>query len=158
MSEHGYGHAMNQREFQESQKTLACKFCGEFALELEKGSIHHPGGGIWCQSCKKHNFWLSKDRAENYRPKLPRGTLPQVWEVWGSHCAHCGLSEEKLSFLGIGRTVQHVPPFKERGNTEYLIPLCDWCQQDSASKMKRLETLVDCLRSSVWTANDYNAR
>ena len=49
---------------------------------------------------------------------------------------------EYLSVLGVGLTIQHVPPFKGTEKDENLIPLCNWCQQDSASKMKRLETLV----------------
>ena len=139
---------MNKAEFENTRESMSCKFCGERTLEFEE-STQHPGGGIRCRSCGRHNFWLAKDRAENYRPKLPQGTLPQVWQGWGKHCAHCGLSEDKLSFLGIGKTVQHVPPFKESGHTEHLIPLCDWCQQDSASKMKRLETLVKRLSEKL---------
>ena len=135
---------MTRSEFEKNQKAMTCKFCGEYALGLEN-SPQHPGGGIRCGSCGKFQFWLAKDRAEDYRPKLPRGTSPQVWSSWGGCCAHCGLSERQLSLLGIGRTIQHVPPFKETHQTEYLIPLCDWCQQDSATRMKRLQTLVQRL-------------
>jgi hypothetical protein len=58
------------------------------------------------------------------------------------------MSEADLDFLGVGRTVQHCPPFVEVGHDANFIPLCDWCQQQSASWMKRLQSLVNRLRGS----------
>ena len=136
---------VKRSEFEERKPELACSKCGSPRLSIRDDCPEvHPGGGVWCgdEGCGRFQYWLGKDRAENHRPRLKSGTIDQVWDAWGSHCAHCGLSREYLSVLGIGLTVQHVPPFKENEKDENLIPLCNWCQQDSASKMKRLETLV----------------
>jgi hypothetical protein len=89
---------------------------------------------------------LSIDRAEYHRPALKRGTTKQVWSAWGNYCSHCGLSESQLAFLGIGKTTQHCPPFKEAGHEDaFFIPLCTWCQQHSATTMKQLGSLVSRL-------------
>jgi hypothetical protein len=133
---------MTRGEFNSS--SIACKFCGASDLEIRE-SQQHPGGGIWCRGCGRHQFWLSIDRAESHRPALKRGTTEQVWNAWGNCCAHCGLSESELARLGIGRTVQHCPPFAEANHNANFIPLCDWCQQQSASWMKRLKSLLDRL-------------
>ena len=134
---------VRRAEFEERKYELACTHCGSASLSVrDDHNIIHPGGGVWFEECNRFQYWLGKDRAENHRPRLKSGTIDQVWDAWGSHCAHCELSREYLSVLGVGLTVQHVPPFKGTGKDEYLIPLCNWCQQDSATKMKRLETLV----------------
>jgi hypothetical protein len=136
---------MRRAEFEANP--TPCKFCGGQPQVREHEQ--HPGGGVWCAECGRHQFWLSKDRAEAHRPALKRGTIQQVWDAWSNHCAHCGLNESDLEFLGIARTVQHVPPFKDAGHdAAFFIPLCDWCQQQSASWMKRLHSLINRLRES----------
>jgi len=65
---------MTRAEFEAAP--LPCKFCGG-STEIRE-SQHHPGGGVWCQSCGRHQFWLAIDRAESHRPALKRGTIPQV--------------------------------------------------------------------------------
>jgi len=139
---------MNRTEF-DTLRPL-CKHC-QGACEVRPGSGPGPGEdrGVYCTVCGQYQLWLAKDRAEERRPKLKVGTIPQVWAAWGEHCAHCGLNTAQLEVLGLARTVQHVPPYKEQGDTGQLIPLCDWCQQDSASRMKRLETLVARLTARV---------
>ena len=139
---------MNRTEFFVERKSRTCAYCHQPYLEFRESDTH-LGGGVWCRYCGRFQFWLSKDRADAHRPKLKQGTIPEVWEAWGGHCAHCGLSKSHLSVLGIGFTVQHCPPFKEVEEDRYLIPLCAWCQQDSASRMKRLETLVKRLSSKM---------
>jgi hypothetical protein len=72
-------------------------------------------------------------------------SIEKVWEAGGNCCAHCGLGAEKIELLGLQRTRQHCPPFKENGHEGYFIPLCSWCQQHSATKMKQLESMIDRL-------------
>jgi hypothetical protein len=140
---------MNRSEY--DANPTACKNCGGQTEVREH--TQHPGGGVWCiGECRRFQFWLAMDRAEHHRPALKRGTIPQVWNAWGNCCAHCGLTEADLEFLGIGRTVQHVPPFVEAGHDANYIPLCDWCQQQSASWMKRLQSLVSRMRTKEQTA------
>ena len=131
---------MNRQEF-EAQRP-ACKHCGNVELTIGPGPGPDEERGVRCQSCGQFQFWLAKDRAQERRPRLKAGTIPDVWAAWGETCAHCGLTSPALVMLGIGRTVQHTPPYKAEGEQGQLIPLCDWCQQDSATRMKRLETLV----------------
>jgi hypothetical protein len=137
---------VNRADFESAAASLTCKFCGASDFEI-RDSEHHPGGGVWCSSCNRHQFWLGIDRAENHRPPLKRGTTDQVWAAWGETCSFCGLNEDELDFLGLTKTTQHCPPFKEAGHDgAFFIPLCSWCQQDSASRMKRLQSLVARLR------------
>ena len=118
-----------------------CKNC-QSACEVRETSPVHTGGAVYCTGCGQFQFWLAKDRTEERRPRLKAGTIAQIWAAWGETCAHCGLGSAALIQLGIGRTVQHTPPYKAAGETGQLIPLCDWCQQDSATRMKRLESLL----------------
>lgn len=133
---------MTRSEFEQARGSRSCRYCGAAGLTVRE-SQHHPGGGVWCLACNKFQFWLSIDRGVQHRPRLARGTLDDVWEAWGRHCSHCGLSEESLDTLGLARTVQHAPPAKAlNGKTLYLLPYCSWCQQHSATTMKQLESLV----------------
>ena len=118
----------------------SCPRCKSTDLYTEErgsqiGQYCRPCGGRWLK-------WIPKVEQPNKRPKLAEGTIDQVWEESLDHCAHCGLHEDQLVFLGLQRTVQHVPPFKINGHDGYLIPLCSWCQQHSATQMKQLESLV----------------
>lgn len=117
-----------------------CPHCGSEDLYLEEQGPQiaqrcNPCGGRWLK-------WVPKSEQPAKRPKLLHGTTEEVWAKAGGHCAHCGLSTENIEILGLQRTVQHVPPFKVNGHEGYLIPLCSWCQQHSATKMKQLESLI----------------
>ena len=135
---------MTRAEFKSA--SVLCKFCDRSELEV-RDSKQHPGGGVWCRSCQRHQLWLSLDRAEYHRPALKRGTTDQVWNAWGIIARICGLSESQLETLGIGKTTQHCQPFRESGHEDaFFIPLCTWCQQHSATTMKQLGSLVSRLR------------
>jgi hypothetical protein len=99
--------------------------------------------GLYCRPCGDRWIkWIPKSEQPNKRPKLTSGTADEVWAESKGYCAHCGLSEEQIEFLGLQRTVGHVPPFKVDGHDGYVIPLCSWCQQHSATQLKQLEALI----------------
>jgi hypothetical protein len=134
---------MTVEEFQEQQATLACNSCKTVGtLSMRPKPPHHIE--LYCRVCGKYQMYLKQNNQPNKRPKLDRGTSSETWEAWGNCCAHCGLHKDTLEILGVGLTVQHVPPFKENGH-QNLIPYCDWCQQRSASEMKRLTSMVERL-------------
>ena len=139
---------MTVAEFEAQHDHLWCQHCNSSPLELEH---NHNNGGVRpvCPSCRSATplagiQWLRKRSAEERKPVRPGAdpTTEEVWQANGNHCAHCGLSGEHVEFLGIGKSKQHVLPFKDGGEEGPLIPLCRWCQQDSASQMKRLQSLI----------------
>ena len=116
-----------------------CPRCGSSSLATRPNGPHNE---LYCEDCNRHITFTSKSIQPNKRPKLAKGTTDEVWAEASGYCAHCGLSEEQIDFLGLQRTVQHVPPFKVNGHEGYVIPLCSWCQQSSATQMKQLEALI----------------
>lgn len=139
---------MTVAEFEAQQQTLSCQHCRYVPLALERNANNNGLRPI-CPACDSRTpipnvQWLSQQEAYDRRPKRPSGdpTVEEVWEANGNHCAHCGLSAQQIEFLGIGKTKQHVVPFKDEGKDGPLIPLCAWCQQDSAAQMKRLTALI----------------
>lgn len=124
-----------------------CVRCGSTAQEIRPKPYTPGQNALYCGKCGAWIKWLPKDKNHQpeKRPKLKAGTTKEVWDNARGHCAHCGLSTEYLELLGLERTVQHVPPYKINGHEGYLIPLCSWCQQDSARTMKKLETIVSRL-------------
>lgn len=133
---------MTVDEFLEQAGSIACIYCRSTELATREKFQHIE---LYCISCNRHQRYLSKKKKPDVRPREPRGLLDEVWQEAKGHCAHCGLHESTLELLGVGRTMQHVPPFKVNGHDGYRIPLCDWCQQHSAGQMKRLEALVNRL-------------
>ena len=133
-------------EFEAAKHQIECKWCHEPALTVEPPRVDYEGGGrVVCTACNRLQFTLKKDRAEPRRPKLKSGTTEQVWAAWGDCCSHCGIKSDDLEFLGLSRTVQHAPPYKDVGEGGQLIPYCSWCQQDSNSRMLRITALLDRL-------------
>lgn len=135
---------MTVDEFEEQRGQVPCLYfdCGSMLLDTRPYNQHIE---LYCKACNRHQKYLKQSKQPNKRPKLARGTLDEVWEGASGHCAHCGLDESILKTLGLHRTVQHVPPFTTNGHEGYLIPLCSWCQQHSASEMKRLTSLIERL-------------
>ena len=122
--------------------SIVCIKCGSPELDTRQKYQHIE---LFCVGCGLHQRYLSQKANIKKRPPLPRGTATEVWAGSDGHCAHCGLDSETLELLGLEKTVQHVPPFCVNGHEGYAIPLCSWCQQDSASRMRRLQSLVDRL-------------
>lgn len=135
---------MTVDEFNEQRETLACIYnnCQDVNLDTRQTNQHIE---LFCKTCGRHQRYLGKLKQPDKRPKLKAGTVGEVWAASADHCAHCGLDGETLDTLGLWRTVQHVPPFVVNGHDGYLIPLCNWCQQHSASEMKRLKSLIERL-------------
>lgn len=135
---------MTVDEFEKQRGRLACVYsdCRSTLLDTRPKNQHIE---LYCKTCNRNQRFLGQGKHPDKRPKLKRGTLDEVWEAASGHCAHCGLNESDLEMLGLHRTVQHVPPFAVNGHEGYLIPLCSWCQQNSASEMKRLKSLIDRL-------------
>ncbi len=139
---------MTRDEFETLKRkgTIFCRWCGSNKLEAREARAPHESE-IVCQVCTRNQGYLKKDQATPRRPPLPRGTLRQVWDDWGNHCAICGLSADELDDLRIGRTVQHVPPFSVVGDNGYLIPFCDYCQRDSSTQMNRMRVQIERFRN-----------
>ncbi len=139
---------MTNAEFIEKKNLIACWQCHKTGtLEIEvmpAGHVHHAK--VRCRACDTFQRWLAKDRPENRHPKFRRGEVEKAWEEGGNHCAHCGLSVEELTYLGVGLTGKHCPPCSRVEEARYVIPLCAWCQQHSAAEMRRLTALVKRLR------------
>jgi len=135
---------MTLDEFDAQRGTLNCIYesCGDVNLDTRKSNQHIE---LFCKTCGRHQRFLAKTKQPDSRPKLKAGTVDKVWKGSFDHCAHCGLDGETLETLGLWRTIQHVPPFGVNGHEGYLIPLCNWCQQHSASEMKRFTSLIDRL-------------
>lgn len=133
---------MTVEEFESQRGQLACLYCKSFDLDVREKAQHIE---LYCKACLRYQCFLSKGKQPDKRPKLAKGTVDEVWQESSGHCAHCGLGEEMIDTLGLQRTIQHVPPFMVNGHEGYLIPLCSWCQQHSASEMKRLTSLIDRL-------------
>lgn len=133
---------MTKKEFDEESNSLACRLCDATgSLRAQKGAPPHEWE-VKCQHCGRSNGYLKMQKNKDKRPALKPGTIDMVWKEYGNHCAHCGLSAKQIQELGICRTVQHVPPYKDAGHTGKLIPLCVWCQIHSADIMKRLTALL----------------
>ena len=142
-------------EFEAQRDHLWCQHCNHAPLDLEH---NQNNGGVRpvCPSCQSVTplrgvQWLRKRNANDRKPVRPSGdpTTEEVWQANGNHCAHCGLSAAQVEFLGIGKSKQHVIPFKDAGEDGPLIPLCSWCQQDAASQMKRLQSLIGRLSAKM---------
>lgn len=133
---------MTKKEFDEEKDSLDCRHCGAFGfLFAQKGAPPH-GWEVKCSNCGASNLYLKMEKNKDKRSPLKYGTADKVWEEYGNHCAFCGLSSRQIKDLGTFRTVQHVPPYKDVGHDGKLIPLCAWCQSDSAALMKRLTALL----------------
>lgn len=126
---------------QETQRCIRCGFTGP---HYTKPRPTDPDQDVlYCGKCNGWIKWLSKKKNEQpKRPRLKNGTIDEVWADSENHCAHCNLSSEHIDLLGLQKTVQHVPAYKDSGHSGYLIPLCSWCQQHSASRMKQLESMI----------------
>ncbi|HUU97625.1 MAG TPA: hypothetical protein VM487_17960 [Phycisphaerae bacterium] len=132
---------MTENEFHERRSELSCKRCGSSGLVLRQAPPPHEGM-ISCADCDAWFDWVKKPENADKRPKLKAGTIARVWSAWGGVCACCNMSTASLERLGIERTVQHVPAFKQAGDSARLIPFCGWCQARGAAEMKRMETLL----------------
>ena len=139
---------MTRTEFDAGQSALVCWSCkrtGALAIHPHPSDATHPGG-TKCSACEAFQFWLSKEKNQGKRPTLPTKDRDAVWQRYGNACSHCGISAGDLAFIGVMRTVQHVPPFADVGDHAELLPYCEWCQQRSASEMKRIRSLLARLR------------
>ena len=142
---------MTVDEFETQRGTLPCVYdtCKSTDLATRPRNQNIE---LYCITCGRYQRYLGKGKRPARRP--PDGiSVDEVWEGSKGHCAHCGLHESTLEILGIGRTKQHVPPFVVNGHEgTYQIPLCDWCQQNSASQMRRLKCMVDRLskKKDMW--------
>lgn len=125
----------------------SCRGCGARDFLLKPREHDPDQNELRCKACNSHIKWLPKAIQPKKRPPVMSAecSIEQVWEAAGNCCGHCGLSSKDIDFLGLQKTRQHVPPFKEGGHNGYFIPLCSWCQQDSATKMKRIEAMIDRL-------------
>jgi hypothetical protein len=139
---------MTKEDFLAEINEHTCPFCKSVALfEIYKPQDRSPHEwGVRCGKCTTFYRWLSKEKNENKRPSLPAGTIPAIWEINQDYCACCGLHDSDLAVLGIGRTVQHTPPYDIAGDKAQLIPFCQWCKARSASEMVKLRALVKRLR------------
>lgn len=140
---HGQGgrSAMTENEFYERREGLRCRFCDANGLGVVRPTDHHPGGGFRCVDCGRFGEWFKLEKNKAKRERLKPGTIDRVWAAWGDVCACCNCSTVMLARLGITRTVQHVPAYKQVGHDARLIPFCRWCQDRSAAEMRRMETL-----------------
>lgn len=133
---------MTVDEFNEVRGSLPCLYCGSVALDTRRKPPNNIE--LFCTACNGYQCFLRQGAKPKSRP--PDGlSIEEVWVGSNGHCAHCGLDEVTLEILGLFRTKQHVPPFAINGHEGYVIPLCNWCQQHSASEMKRLTSLIDRL-------------
>ena len=140
---------MTRQEFEAEIGEHTCPFCrsvGVFDIYKPADERCPHEWGVKCGSCKTFYRWLSKEKNEVKRPALPKGTIPQVWAQYDNYCACCGLHDDDLKILGLGRTVQHVPPYDIAGEKAVLLPFCQWCQAQSAADMIRRRALVKRLR------------
>lgn len=142
---------MTREEFdaiQAEYQCWSCKQVGTVIVVPHPSDATHPGG-LRCSACdtfQRPIGWLQKDKNLDKRPPLKSGTLDAVWRRWGNACSHCGISADDLAFIGVMRTVQHAPPYREVGSDATLLPYCAWCQQRSESESKRIRSLIERLR------------
>ncbi len=134
---------MTKKEFDECRDTLTCQGCHIAGhIHAQEAAFPHEWE-IRCQNCGRHIRFLKKEKNKDKRPTLKPGTIDRVWEEYGNRCACCGITAKNIiEVLGIGRTVQHAPPYKYVKNEGKLIPFCTWCQNFSASRMKELEAHI----------------
>ncbi len=139
---------MIRQDFDAMQPTYECWSChgvGTSEIRPHPTDHTHPGK-IVCTRCGMFHRWLSKAENEDKRATVKPEVRNAVWRKYGNCCAHCGIPAEDLAFIGVMRTVQHVPPYAVAGDDGLLLPYCEWCQQRSASEMKRIKSLVVRLR------------
>lgn len=134
---------MTRADFDERRTNLRCRHCSEVGrLHTEEAPPPHAAG-IRCGARGRHNGWIGKDENADKRPNVKSSVRDATWARYGDRCVHCGISAEHLELLGLPRTVQHCPPWKEaKSHDVLLLPYCEPCQSDSAVKMRRTETLV----------------
>lgn len=140
---------MTRAEFESEIQEHTCPFCksvGVFTIMKPADDRCPHEWSVRCGSCNTFYRWLSKEKNDQKRPPLAKGTIPEVWERFGNYCACCGLHDEDLKVLGIGRTVQHAPPYAVVGDKATLLPFCQWCQANSATENTKLLALVKRLR------------
>jgi transcription elongation factor Elf1 len=127
--------------FNEAKGTVACDHCGKFELSVREKGAHIE---LVCDSCGRWLKYLAQHKTlKTKRPKS--GLKPaEVWAEFSDHCSFCGLSGGEIDYLGLEKQIQHVPPYSETGH-EYALPICSWCQQTSATNMKRLQSLIERL-------------
>lgn len=139
---------MTAKEFEEIQSEYACWQChrvGMVRIVPHPSDATHPGKLV-CSHCQTYQLFLSKEKNANKRPSLTKEVRDKVWSEWGNACSHCGITAADLAFIGVMRTVQHAPPYRDAGNGANLIPYCEWCQQRSESESKRIRSLIERLR------------
>lgn len=123
---------------------FVCHKCGgkdgEYRPNPNMG-FDHPGGAQ-CRNCRCIIWFKKETTPKSRRPPIDSTVRDQTWRQYGDTCVHCGLSKESLSTLGLSLTVQHVPPYCEVGHKATLLPYCQWCQQDSATKWKQRTSLL----------------
>lgn len=140
---------MTRSEFENQQLEHICPHCksqGKWSIsQAPEGSPH--GEKVVCEACGIMLRWLTKEKNSDRRPRLRSGTIPEIWKTTKGYCACCGLHEDDLLFLGIGRTVQHVPPYDVSKDDGVLIPFCQWCQAQASGDMIRFRALVARLKT-----------
>ena len=142
---------MTRGEFNEIQSEYQCWSCkriGSVVVLPHPSDGTHPGKLV-CgeETCTAFHFWLSKEKNKEKRPPIPKLVRDEVWRKWGNTCSHCGIRAEDLAFLGVMRTVQHAPPYRDEKENSQLLPYCEWCQQRSESESKRIRIMVERLRA-----------
>lgn len=134
---------MTRAEFDEDRNRMRCRGCGEVGRLHTADATPPHSAAIRCGACGMFQFWLAKDENAGKRSNVKPGVRDDVWARYDNRCVHCGISAEHLALLGLPRTVQHCPPWKEaRSHDVLLLPYCEPCQSDSAVKMRRTETLI----------------
>ena len=147
--------------FEEIQTELECKYCFAQALRWEppENAQQAPGGKLVCSSCGKFQDWLTKEGNEQKRQR-GRFNVDRVWAENGNRCGFCGISKHVVERFGIGHhmEVQHVPPleFAESEDECKFVPICGWCQQNSAALQKRFKHLVKKLCPQFDVKKDEN--
>jgi hypothetical protein len=124
--------AMTVTEFEADASTLRCSRCGGVGLASER--VANNGGIlVVCPSCGSRSPLggaLFLKQTATKRPALPHGSsVSDVWARWGNTCFVCGLSQETLAQLGIGRQRHHVRRFCDHGHAGPLVPVCASCHE-----------------------------
>jgi hypothetical protein len=142
---------MIESDWAEYGKTVTCPHCQTVGVwevrQCPPTSPHEKK--VLCGNCGVFSRFLSKDKNVGKRERLPNGTTDAVWKEYRGHCACCGIHEDQLAVLGIGRTIQHSPPYDLTGNKSHLLPFCTWCQARASAEMIRMRTALRKLKEGT---------
>lgn len=129
-------------DFQDQQPLLRCKQCSKTAIVITELDVAPHYAKAFCVDCGTFFDWIRAPENDAQRLRLPRGTKDAIWGEWDGRCVACNMHAVDLARLGIARTVQHTPPYRDAAHSGRLLPFCDECQQDATRAQRRHERFL----------------